>query len=249
MKISVVSYLNSKPFIYGLEKNPHPDWKISLDIPSECARKLLAGEIDIGLVPVAALKSLPGYHIVSPYCIGADGAVDSVKLYSEVPLEQITDILLDYQSRTSIELVQVLARELWHINPRWIKTMDSYEKDIRGTTAGVIIGDRTFRMDDLFVHSYDLSAEWKRLTGLPFVFAVWACSGKNVDVNSGRFVAFENEFSAALSFGIQNIDRVVQQYGPEYQEWDIKTYLTERIKYRLTPALRSGMETFLRKMA
>ncbi len=145
LKISVVSYLNSKPFIYGLE---HSDLMneidLQLDIPSTCAQKLMDGIVDIGLVPVAIIPKLKEAHIISDYCIGAVGKVASVCLYSEVPLNEIKTILLDYQSRTSVTLVKVLAREHWKISPEWQNASENFENSVSGTTAAVIIGDRTF---------------------------------------------------------------------------------------------------------
>src|SRR5665213_3010681 len=97
IRISAVSYLNTKPFLYGLELAHIPDVEISLDNPAECARKLIENEVDLGLVPVAIIPLLKEAHILPGFCIGADGAVESVKLYSHVPLEKIKTILLDYQ--------------------------------------------------------------------------------------------------------------------------------------------------------
>lgn len=242
MKISVVSYLNSKPFLFGLQHKASPDWEISLDIPSECARKVISGEADAGLVPVAALKSIPDYKIISPYCIGAHGRVDSVKLYSEEPLDRIEKVMLDYQSRTSVELVKILAGELWKISPEWIAASEGYEKRIAGTTAGVVIGDRTFGLNGNFVHEYDLSEAWHQLTRLPFVFAVWA-TRKELTAES------EARFSSALEYGISHITEVVDFNKTDYPQTDIRTYLTQRINYKLTPEMRKGMDLFLHKLA
>jgi chorismate dehydratase len=241
MKISVVSYLNSKPFIYGLDKNPNPDWEISLDIPSECARKLQSGEADLGLVPVASLAALKEYHIVSDYCIGAVGKVDSVKLYSEVPVEKIETILLDYQSRTSVNLVQVLARELWKISPAWTNSTDGFESKIGGTIAGVVIGDRTFSMNGKFAYEYDLSEGWQQLTGLPFVFAVWA-SVKRLSPET------EATFSTALRHGIANISEVVKTSAAHYPGVDVDEYLNRCISYDLNTEKRKAIELFLLKL-
>lgn len=242
MKISVVSYLNSKPFIYGMEHKPSPEWTITRDIPSECARKLIAGEADVGLVPVAALRSIPDYKIISPYCIGANGKVDSVKLYSHVPVKEIRKVILDYQSKTSVALVKILAKELWKIEPEWIAGEEGFEKNIEGTTAAVVIGDRTFSLNGNFEHEYDLSESWYELTRLPFAFAVWA-SRKEFSAES------ELRFAAALEYGISHITEVVEFNQPYYPHTDIKSYLTERISYRLTPEMRKGMELFLHKLA
>lgn len=242
MKISVVSYLNSKPFIYGLERNPVPDCTVSLDIPSECARKLITGEADLGLVPVAALLSIPGYHLVSPYCISANGKVDSVKLYSEVPPEEIETVLLDYQSRTSVNLVQILARELWKIAPQWKGAEPGFESHISGKTAGVVIGDRTFFLNGKFKYEFDLSECWQQLTNLPFVFAVWASKSR-------VSAEFEEIFSSALRHGLANVAEVVKINAPHYPGVDIERYLTQSISYRLNHEKEKAIELFLLKMS
>jgi chorismate dehydratase len=147
IKVSAVSYINTLPFLYGINNSEIKDQlDLSLDIPSDCAKKLLSGEVDIGLVPVAILPQLKEYHIISDYCIGAVGDVDSVALYSDVPLDEIESVYLDYQSRSSVNLVKVLAKEYWHISPTWNDTTDGYENKIEGNIAGVIIGDRTFNL-------------------------------------------------------------------------------------------------------
>ncbi|NQX96939.1 MAG: hypothetical protein HRT73_03545 [Flavobacteriales bacterium] len=96
IKVSAVSYLNTLPFIYGINNSEVMEGiDLSLDIPSDCAKKLLSGEVDLGLVPIAILPQLKEYHIISDYCIGAEGKVDSVALYSDVPLNEIEYIYLD----------------------------------------------------------------------------------------------------------------------------------------------------------
>ncbi len=112
--VSAVSYINTKPFLHGLELSSVRN-KILLtqETPAQCAQKLLSNEIDIGLVPVAVIPLLKNPQIVSPFCIGSNGVVKTVCLFSEVPLEEINTIYLDYQSRTSVLLVQLLMKEYW----------------------------------------------------------------------------------------------------------------------------------------
>ncbi|MFM2016775.1 MAG: hypothetical protein RL007_431 [Bacteroidota bacterium] len=241
VKVSVVSYLNSQPFVFGLKHFPPEGMLLSSDIPSECARKLLSGEAEIGLVPVAILKQLPEYHIISNYCIGADGPVDSVKLYSRVPLEEIETIVLDYQSRTSVALTKVLAAELWKINPNWVAAEEGFEKNISGTTAAVVIGDRTFSMNGKFETEKDLSEEWKQLTGLPFVFAVWATRKKND-------AAFETAFNNSLSAGLRSMKTVIEEQQLAYPHTDVRKYLTASISYDFNAQKRAAMELFLSKL-
>ena len=238
-KISIVSYTNTLPFKYGITESGLLD-KVALeyDIPSVCAQKLLDGRVDIGLVPVAVLPRLVSYHLVSKYCLGCNGEVDTVKLYSEVPLEQIGEVLLDYQSRTSVSLVQVLSSFYWKISPRFVQAEKGFERKIGGNTAAVVIGDRCFDMNGRFAHEYDLAGEWKKYTGLPFVFAAWV-SNKKLDE------AFVREFEAALKFGLDRVREAVQKHVSGDKQEQVLTYLTERINYQLDADKQRSMEYFL----
>ncbi|MCH5683464.1 hypothetical protein LWM68_03725 [Niabella sp. W65] len=137
-------------------------------------KKLKTGEIDLGLVPVAIISQLPQFYINGNYCIGAVGDVASVALFSQVPIEQIRTIYLDYQSRSSVQLLKWLVKNHWKIDPELIDAKDeSYLSYIKNDTAAVIIGDRALAQRSNFRYIYDLAGEWKIATGLPFVFAAW----------------------------------------------------------------------------
>lgn len=240
IKISAVSYLNSKPLIYGLlHTNFKDEIELSLDIPSVCADKLLNDGADIGLVPIAILPMMKEYFILSDYCIGADGAVLSVNLYSDVSLDKIENILLDYQSRTSVMLCKVLAKHYWNINPNWINANDNFEEDIKGTTAGVIIGDRTFGMIDRHQYTFDLALEWKNFTDLPFVFACWVANKKLPE-------DFIERFNKTIAFGIENKEAAIQEWiAKSNSKIDVREYLEKYISYPLNHKKRQGMELFL----
>ena len=142
VRISLVSYLNSRPFLYGLRHSTLArSIELQLDNPAVCADKLTQGSVDIGLVPAAILPKLPDYQIVSEYCIGAFGPVESVLLVSDVPLESISSVLLDYQSRTSVSLVRILAEQLWHITPEWHPATPGFEAKIVDPETGQDLGD------------------------------------------------------------------------------------------------------------
>ena len=238
MKVCSVSYLNSIPFVYGLEKSGI-EVDLSLEIPSVCGQKLLNNEVDIALLPVAVIPTLDYADVVSPYCISSDGAVQTVCLFSEVPLEQIDTILLDYHSRTSNALVQLLSKYFWKIQPKF-KTSDiDFESNINGNTAGVIIGDRAYKYRDNFPFVYDLSEEWKKFSGLPFVFACWV-SNKPLDS------FFNQAFSSALQYGISNLDLALSEKSEAFDtQIDKMKYLTEVINYDLTDEKRKSMQIFL----
>jgi chorismate dehydratase len=242
LNVSIVSYLNTAPFMYGLEHMGlmnHEEIRISKDYPAECARKLIESEVDLGLIPVAVLPQLPQYRIHGNTCIGADGAVDSVVLLSEVPLEEITEIVLDYQSRTSVQLCRILARELWKISPVFIPVGEDTMRNVSKSRAAVLIGDRVFDYAPGFPYVYDLSSEWKRLTGMPFVFAVWA------SVNALDLKALA-EFEQALQHGLSHLDQAIEQAKNTYPgHYDVENYLRNRISYTLDAEKRKGLETFL----
>lgn len=243
VRISLVSYLNSRPFLFGLR---HADFQepvdIQLDIPSVCADKLLRDEVDIGLVPVAILPSLPGHHILSDYCIGARGPVRSVLLVSDVPLQEIRTIMLDYHSRTSVTLVKILAESYWKIAPQWEKAEAGFESRIAGDRAAVIIGDRAFQAAREHAHCYDLAEAWTRMTGKPFVFAVWAS-------RKPLAPAFLDQFNRALGYGLSQLDAVVQdEKSAVLSSGELKDYLTNSIRFDFDEAARAGLEEFLLRM-
>lgn len=240
IRISAVSYFNSQPFIYGLRHSKliH-DIELFLDVPSECARKLLSREADIGLVPVAVLPFLKDYRIISDFCIGAKGAVKSVYLFSNSPLTELHTVYLDHHSKTSNMLVQILSRYYWNINPVFINPGTEITEPEKGE-AFVKIGDRAFGLDHTYTFSYDLSAEWVAFSGLPFVFAVWV----SMIPLKENFIA---EFNAALQQGLDNRHLVTLNAGNgALQHFDPEDYLQNRISYEFDSEKKKALRLFLR---
>ncbi|MDF2448173.1 MAG: hypothetical protein K0R26_677 [Bacteroidota bacterium] len=236
--VSIVNYYNTTPFLYGIN---HTNFKTKinqeLDIPSVCAQKLRDKKVEIGLVPVAILPKLESYHIITDFCIGAVGKVDSVKLFSEKPLEELTHVLLDYQSRTSVTLVQVLNKHFWKKDIEFVNGGKGFEQQITGTTGAVIIGDRTFELTH-YPYQYDLADEWQKFTGLPFVFACWVSNVKLED-------EFLKEFNEALAYGITHIQEAVEEKPNLALGNKALDYLTNKISYHLDKDKRRAMEKFL----
>lgn len=240
IRIGAVSYLNTRPLLFGLKRSGLMD-RIELveEYPSRIAAMLLNDEIDVGLVPVAIIPRLQQAHIVTDYCIGAEGDVASVALFSEVPVEQVTRVLLDYQSRTSVNLARVLLKEYWKLSPVQEDAKEDFRNDITGTTAGVVIGDRALEQRKISAFTYDLAGAWKAHTGLPFVFAAWVA-------NKALPEDFTDAFNRANGYGIKHIDEVVAE-NP-YDVYALKKYYTENISYQLDEAKRKGLALFLDKL-
>ena len=226
--------------LYGIRRSGLMD-KIDLveDYPAHIAGMLLNDEIDVGLVPVAIIPQLKESYIVNDQCIGADAEVASVAIFSEVPMEQITTVLLDYQSRTSVNLAKVLLKEYWKKEVVFEDAGEDFRSHIKGTAAGVVIGDRALEQRTQSAYIYDLGLAWKKYTGLPFVFAAWV-SNKPLGED------FEDAFNRANGYGLHHIDEVVADIDCNW--YDMKTYYTKNISYRLDAEKRKGLALFLEKI-
>lgn len=232
IKISAVAYTNTKAFIYGLQ---HSDIikkiDLSLDIPSDCAAKVINGQVDIGLMPVAAIPLVPNANIVADYCIGSDGAVNSVFIFSNVPVEEIKTLRLDSHSRTSNNLAKVLLTFYWKKEVEF--TTDPSAK----TDAIVLIGDRTFGKKDDYAFAYDMGQEWKNFTGLPFMYAAWV-SNKEISRE------FKAEFNAALQLGLDHRQDVLEDL-PRIENFDLEDYLYHKLQFEVTEDRTKALKLFL----
>jgi chorismate dehydratase len=238
IKVGIVNYLNTKPLIYGLQRPPVSDLiELKGDYPARIAEMLIDGSIDVGLVPVAIIPRLTSYHIIGDYCIGTEGEIASVALFSEVPMSEIETVYLDYQSRTSVALLKYLMQEYWGVSPKIIEAKDEdYRNEIKGTTAGLVIGDRAFEQRKKSTFIYDLGSEWRSITGLPFVFAVWVSKRKLPD-------GFIELFNSANALGLNHIDEIVEQNY--FELFDLKKYYNFHLSYKLDDRKRLGMQKFL----
>ena len=214
--------------------------ELFIDYPASIADMLLRDEIDMGLVPVAIIPKLPASYINTDFCIGCDGPVASVCLFSETPIEKIETVLLDYQSRTSVALATVLLKDYWRISPRLVDAGKDFRNHIHGATAGVVIGDRALLQRRTSPYIYDLGEAWKKHTGLPFVFAAWI-SNKKLDP------LFIEKFGQANRTGLEHIADVVRD-NP-FPAFDLNAYFTRFLDYDLDDAKRKGLETFLKHLA
>ena len=242
INIALVSYLNTTPFLYGLkrDKDLMSQINIHLEYPSRCADLLQLGSVDISLIPVIEIPNLSYHEIVGDYCIGSEGKVNTVMLYSDCPIHEIETIALDYQSRTSVKLVKVLAKNHWGIDVRYEETSEGYIHSISGKKAGVVIGDRAFELEDSFTYKYDLSEEWYHFTGLPFVFACWVAS-KPLDET------FKRQFNKALKFGLNHKIEAIKTLSGKQTDFDVlDRYLNESISYDFDQQKKKALKEFIK---
>ena len=241
IRISAVRYANTYPFIWGLRESSFEKRAIiETDHPSECAAKLISGRADIGLTPIAALPFIKKYNIISDYCIGANGEVRTVMLLSNCPFSEVRVINLDYRSRSSVSLAKVLAKNMWKKKYQWFNTTEQFDFiNIGQDEAVVLIGDQCFEFENMFRFKLDLASEWKKLTGLPFVFACWAAN-REIDTE------FMTDFNNALKKGVDNIDLVAKEFGKNsvVGEEVLRSYLTNNIDYSFDNEKQKAMKLF-----
>ena len=239
IKVTAVSYLNTKPLLYGLLGSPVAKAiDLQLDIPSQCAAKLESGEADVGLVPVAVLPHLENPRIISDYCIGTVGSVKTVAIFADRPLEQLERIYLDFHSRTSVELARILLAEHWMLQPCLVAAKKGFRDAIGDKTGALVIGDRTIGLEQKYPFVYDLGQAWMDFTGLPFVFAAWVS-------NQPLPTEFLRAFNEALESGVKKVSELMYILPSPDPSFNLEEYYTQHISYELDYPKRMALTRFL----
>ncbi len=246
IKITAVNYLNTYPFKYALEKFAKQlDWaEINYASPAECAEMLVNNETNLALAPVAILAQHPQLQIVTNYCLSTHNEVKSVKLYSTKPIENIQNIVLDYQSLSSVSLIKVLMRYYWKKQVEYIQGYKGFENHL-SADAMVVIGDRTFELNGSFPYEYDLASEWYRYYAKPFVFAAWI---SNVPIKEIYLQQLNDFFEYGLTHLEEVIDYALQNVSLPNKHLNreiITDYLKNKMCYYLTKNRMESIEHFL----
>mgnify|MGYP006269006719 FL=1 len=243
IRVTAVSYLNTKPLLYGLlNSDLAAEIDLELNVPAQCATLLKSGKADLALMPVAVLPELDSPHVISDFCIGTVGAVKTVCIYSDCPLPEAEAVYLDHHSRTSVQLTRLLLRDHWQLQPTLIPAKDGYIKKIGGRTAGLVIGDRTIGLESRFRYTYDLGQAWMDHTGLPFVFAAWVS-------NRPLPESFTERFNKALKSGVAQIEKLKYLLPAPHPDFSLETYFTEHISYEFDAPKRAALKHFLAGIA
>ncbi len=249
LRISAISYLNTAPLMWDFE---HGDagtaFDISYTVPSRCAADLAAGSADIGIIPAAAYASIPGLAILPGVAIASRRPVRSILLVSKVPLDQIRSVALDTSSLTSVALTKVLFAKWWGSGRTFTPMAPDIKKMTAEHDAGLVIGDPALKVDRSRYLTFDLAEEWIRLTGKPFVFALWVV--RQAALRNVPALDLAAIFQESRDHGLQpaSLDWIAREWAPRLglSEAEIRAYLTENIYYDLDPACLDGLQLFYR---
>ena len=239
VRLGAVSYLNSEPHVHGLERDPA--FRLEREVPSRVARRLHAGEVDLGLVP-SIEYAFGDYAIVPGAAVGSRGPVRSVCLFHHGPLERVRRVALDTSSRTSAALVRILLRERLGRDPQYVPMGPDLVDMLAVADAALLIGDPALD-HEAEVSRLDLGEAWSRLTGLPFVYAFWAGRAGAVSATGVR------RLQSALSAGLGALPEIAVRYaaGDPVRAAKYETYLRENIVYRLGEDEQAGLREFFRR--
>lgn len=242
VRVGAVSYLNTKPLVYGLDEGPS-EIDLVYDLPSRLADRLHQGQLDVALIPSIEYLRHPEYRIVSDACIGCQGPVLSVKLLSRGPMDRMGSLALDEGSRSSAVMARILLKARFGVEPQL--QLLPHGADLNDSTADAVllIGDRAIHPPARIYHDiWDLGEHWCRWSGLPFVFAMWVA---RPDREIGTLAT---HLSAARDAGMENLKSIARIEGPRVGLTFEQTfhYLRDNLHFYLGPSEQRGLERFRR---
>jgi chorismate dehydratase len=240
LRLSVVKYLNTVPLIWGmLHGEQRGKFELQLTVPSGCADAIAHRQAEVGIIPSIEYQRLNDVEILSGMSIASKRVVKSVLLLSKIPLAKVQTVALDESSRTSAALVRILMHKFYARQVHFSPAAPEPAEMLRQADAALLIGDPALTYSGP-AQVYDLASEWRKFTGLPFVFAVWLS-------HSGADLArYGADFSASRDFGLAHIDDIAAEYAPKLGMTPsaVKVYLTRNIDYSLDEENQKGLKLF-----
>ena len=241
IRVAAVSYLNSVPLVWGLVHGPDKDrFEVQYMLPSQCSDALIHGTADAGIIPSIEYQRIIGLRIVPGLSISSSGPVRSVLMISQCPIDKIKSLALDVSSRTSACLVQLLLRRQYNVIPSLGTSQPDLKKMLGAYDAALLIGDPALATDFPGLFVYDLAVEWRKMTGLPFVFAFWAVREEAISQKIAHI------FLHAKNYAWGYLEKIMQQESrrtgmPAQLIYD---YLTKNIDFTLGKENLSGLTHF-----
>jgi chorismate dehydratase len=241
-RIASVSFLNARPLIEGLDRDPRV--RLLLDVPSRLLDLLRDDRADVALLPVIDYQRLEGLTIIPAGGIGSDGETLTVRIFSRVPIDQIRSLACDPDSHTSVALARIILARRHNLGPEFTDLSRASDDP---TQARLLIGDKVVCDEPRgFPHQLDLGAEWKQLTGLPFVFATWMARASTPDLP-----VLARILDDARERGLAVIGDIVRDHA-EPRGWPsalARDYLTKHLQFHVGSHELDAVRTFHRMAA
>ena len=272
LRISIVQYLNTAPLVRGFTHGPFAGkYDLSFTVPSQCAEALRTAAADIAIIPAIEYQRIPELVVLPGIAIASQNRVRSLLIVSKKPIEQARSIALDRSSRSTQALTRILAAEFWKSDPEFFEAEPDLQAMLDRADAAMLIGDPALRLalaiekrstvspqgravcqaatlgitGPEILHVYDVVGEWRRMTGLPAVMAVWA--GKR-GVVTPEVLA---DFSASRDFGLISIGDICLEAARELQlpQAELESYLRQNVDFYLHEENRRGLERYFDEAA
>lgn len=272
LRISIVQYLNTAPLVWSFTNGPlQGKYDLSFTVPSQCAEDLRAGRADVAIIPAIEYQRIPGLAILPDMAIASKNQVRSLLVVAKKPIEQVKTLALDSSSRSTQALTRILCAEKWRIAPRFTEALPDLPEMLHNTDAALVIGDPALRISlgiekdswqgtpgqtvcqaatlgissSELLYVYDAVAEWRGLTGLPAVLAVWAVSR---DLATAELAA---DFMASRDFGLSHLDEISYEAAQDLElpQRALESYLRDNIDFSLDPENRRGLELYFEHAA
>jgi chorismate dehydratase len=267
LRISIVQYLNTAPLVRGFTHGPlRGKYGLSFTVPSQCAEALASGAVNIAIIPAIEYQRIPDLVILPNLSVASKGAVRSLLLVSTKPIHEVARIALDRSSRSTQALTRILCQKKWRIAPEFFEAAPDLPSMLKQADAALLIGDPALRVALAVEHSaqhdssavlkcagtsagvpdasqlfiYDMVSEWRALTNLPAVLAVWAAKRDAVTPEVVR------DFQQSLAFGMQHLDEISAEAAVEMglPADDLRRYLNENINYGLDEENLQGLRRY-----
>lgn len=267
LRISIVQYLNTAPLVRGFTHGPlRGKYELSFTVPSQCAEALRSNSVDVAIIPAIEYQRIPDLALLPNLAIASKRSVRSLLLVSRKPLRKVERIALDRSSRSTQALTRILCRKAWGIAPEFLEAEPNLPVMLDQADAALLIGDPALHLamaieasavrtesgiltcpgyraglpeaETLFVH--DMVEEWRALTGLPAVLAVWAARREAVTREVVR------DFEQSFNFGMQHLKEISSEASQTMglPAESLQRYLTDNIDYRLDAENLQGLRRY-----
>ena len=244
---------------------------MSFTVPSQCAEDLRAGRADVAIIPAIEYQRMPGLAILPDMAIASKNQVRSLLVAAKKPIEQVKTFALDSSSRSTQVLTRILCAEKWHIAPQFAEALPDLAEMLHTNDAALLIGDPALRISlgiekdsrpgspgqtvcqaatfgitgSELLHVYDVVAEWRTLTGLPAVLAVWAVRR---ELATTELTA---DFLASRDFGLSHLGEISYEAAQDLElpQSALESYLRDNIDFSLDAENRRGLERYFENAA